>query len=156
MRQQLLGLVLFTGIGLTCTFAGNTVEPGAFAKLVRQAKTAVIAFESSGDPREARDAVVTDRTWIANCAALVDAGPLEAQPHCFCVSTPSLELYGDDGLLLKLTLHHASKLRSSGRLEGDFVIGKERHNALLALLMAEQTNARGRHVPTVKQAERKR
>jgi hypothetical protein len=156
MRQLLLGLVLFAGIGLTRTFAEGSAEPEVFAALIRQAKTAVIAFESSGDPGEARDAVVTDRAWIGQCAALVAAGPLEPQPHCFCVSTPSLELYGDDGLLLKLTLHHASKLRSSGRIEGDFVIGKERHNALLALLMAEQTNARGRHVPPVKQAERKR
>jgi len=151
-----IGLFLFAGIGLDRSATETSASPETFADLIRQAKTAVIAFESSGDLREAKDAVVTDRAWIGQCATLVAAGPLEAQPHCFCVSTPSLELYGNDGLLLKLTLHHASKLRSSGRIVGDFAIGTERHDALLALLMAQQPNARGRVVPPGKQAERKR
>lgn len=156
MSPLLLGLLLFAGIGLDRSAAGTAASPESFADLIRQARTAVVVFESSDGRRGAKDAVVTDRAWIEKFAALVAAGPLDAQPHCFCVSTPSLELYGEDGLLLKLTLHHASKVRSSGRIEGDFDLGKERHDALLALLMAEQPNARGRYVPPVKQAERKR
>lgn len=136
--------------------AATKVTPQEFADVIRQAKTVVIAFEEPRNKRLSKDAVVEDRAWIEKLAALVEAGPLLPRPYCFCVSTLRVELYGDDGLILKLSLHHDLKLRSFGRVKGDYEIGQERFDAILALLVAEQPNARERVIPKLKWPEKKR
>lgn len=165
MNALHLGPILVAGLlataGLASTGPGSAeaatkVTPKEFAEVIRQAKTVVIAFEEYRNKRESKDAVIEDRAWIERLAALVEAGPLVPQPSCFCISTPSVELYGDDGLILKLSLHHNLKLRSFGRIKGDYEIGQERSDAILALLVAEQPNARERVVPKLKRPEKKR
>jgi hypothetical protein len=165
MNALRLGLLLLTSLlpatGLASATPGSAeaatqVTPKEFAEVIRQAKTVVIAFEEYRNKRESKDAVVEDRAWIEKLAALVEAGPLLPRPYCFCVSTLRMELYGDDGLILKLSLHHDLKLRSFGRIKGDYEIGQERSDAILALLVAEQPNARERVVPKLKWPEKKR
>jgi len=129
------------------TDATAKVSPKEFAEVVRQAKTAVIAFEDYRDQRKSKDAVVEDRAWIEKLAALIESGPLAPKAHCLCISTPSLELYGADGRLLKLTLHHESKLRSSGLINGDFDLGIARAGAIRALIDAQEPAARERVAP---------
>lgn len=136
--------------------AATKVTPKEFADVIRQAKTVVIAFEEYRNKRESKDAVVESRDWIEKLAALVEAGPLSPQPPCLCISTPTLELYGRDGRLLKLSLHHESKLRSFGQIQGDFEIGTERSGAIRALIVAEQPNARERTGPSVTAPKRER
>ena len=160
-----LGLVLLASLltvsGLASATPGSAeaatkVTPKEFADVIRQAKTVVIAFEEYRNKRESKDAVVENRDWIEKLAALVEAGPVVPRPYCFCVSTPSVELYGNDGLILKLSLHHESKLRSFGQIQGDFEIGAERSSAIRALIDAERPNARERTDPLVTAPKRAR
>lgn len=159
MHALRLGLVLLasllTASGLASATPGSAeaatkVTPKEFADVIRQAKTVVIAFEEYRNKRESKDAVVENRDWIEKLAALVEAGPVVPRPYCFCVSTPRVELYRDDGLILKLSLHHELKLRSFGQVKGDYEIGQERYDAILALLVAERPNARERVIPRLK------
>ncbi len=135
--------------------AATKVTPQGFAEHIRRARTVVIAFEEFRNKRESMDAVVEDRAWIEKLAEIVAAGPLVPQPYCFCVSTPTVEIYGQDGLMLRLSLHHHTKLRSFGVVKGDYDIGKERSQAILALLIAERANARERVIPKLKWPEKK-
>mgnify|MGYP007090099598 CR=1 FL=1 len=156
MPSLLLGLLLFAGIGLERAAQPGISSPDHLAAVIREAKTVVIGFENFRDKRRSTDAVIEDRAWIEKLATLAADGPLIRMPYCFCVSTPTVELYGDDGLLLKLTLHHNSKMRCFGRIKGDFDIGETRARAILALLVAQESNARERFVPKLKWPATKR
>lgn len=132
------------------------VSSAELAALVRRAESAVIAFEDPKDRRQSKDAVASDRVWIEKLAAIVEAGPMAPQPHCFCISTLRIELYNSEGRLTSLTLHHDTKLRSSGAIAGDFEIGAERSQAILQLMVAEKPNARERVLQKLKEKRPRR
>lgn len=133
-----------------------TVTATQLAALIRRADSAVIAFEHWKDQRQSTDAVVHDRAWIEKLAAIIESGPLEPRPVCFCMSSPRIELYTTQGRLTQLTLHHHTKLRYTDAAVGDFEIGAARSRAILDLALAEKKSARERVLPKLKDSRAKR
>lgn len=128
------------------------VTAAELAEDIRQAERIVIVFREGEKLQVVRDALVEDPAWVERLNAVIAAGPLLDRPYCFCISTPEMEIYRRDRPVLRLTLHHETKLRLSGRLRGDFDIGAERRKAILDLILEHKSNARDRILPA-KQAK---
>ncbi len=126
----------------------STLTAAELADLVRSAERVVIVFQTGDRAKEYRDALVENRAWVERLAATIESGgALLPRPYCFCISTPEIEFYYADRPMLRLTLHHESKLRLFGRVRGDFDIGVERKKAVRALIQEHRAHAKERFLP---------
>lgn len=117
---------------------------------IRQADRIVIVYSDPAQPTVSRDALVEDSESIGRLLAAIEAGPLPGRPHCLCISMPEIEVYHTGRPLLRLTLHHGTKLRLAGRLAGDFEIGPERGQIIGQVLREHEARAKERLLPAQK------
>lgn len=154
-RALRLSVVLIAALTAVAAGAGSDaskphvvgVTAAELAEEIRQADRIVIVFREGESLQVVRDALVEDPAWVERLATVIEAGPLLDRPYCFCISTPEMEIYRRGRPVLRLTLHHETKLRLSGRLRGDYDLGVERRKAILDLVLEQKDNARDRILP---------
>lgn len=138
LATLLLGIALLAGdarAGMTGKLKPPT-EPVDVAKplaqLVREADGVMIEY---GYGKSMALALFEDAAWRERLAKLLESGKFEPKSHCFCISTPEIQLVVKDRVVLRLSVHHGEKLRAySDGVGGDFFTGKELCTALLALV----------------------
>lgn len=142
MKTHLLPLLLGIALLAGDAVAGMTGKPKPpaelvdvakpLAQLVREADGVMIQY---GDGKDMSLALFEDAAWRERVAKLLENGKFEPKSHCFCISTPKVQLVVKDRVVLRMSVHHGENLRAYGDgISGDFFTGKELCTALLALV----------------------
>ena len=143
LNRRILNLACILGIAVVGRGAteGLPLAPNSPAAVIHwafaHADSIEVGYWDDEAKRFAATTLRADNTWRAEANAVVANATFRPRPYCFCTSPP-LRFFRAGTLLLRMSIHHAEKLRLSvnpqlGELSGDFEVGEATASGLFNL-----------------------